>query len=48
VVLGNGKRLFESGVPPHSLMLVKTQCTTTGVILNTYRPAGSVKIATAE
>jgi dihydrofolate reductase len=40
VVLGEGKRLFEQGVPPRRLSLVATQRTTTGLLLNTYRPAG--------
>jgi dihydrofolate reductase len=40
VVLGEGKRLFESGVPPRSLTLVETRSTPKGVIINTYRPAG--------
>lgn len=43
VVLGTGKRLFEKGVPPRRLALVKTLSTTTGVLINTYRPAGRVK-----
>jgi dihydrofolate reductase len=38
VVLGTGKRLFETGVPPRRLVLVGTQSTTTGVLINTYRP----------
>jgi dihydrofolate reductase len=40
VVLGQGKRLFESGLPPHGLSLVATRSTPSGVLLNTYRPAG--------
>jgi dihydrofolate reductase len=40
VVLGEGKRLFESGVPPRGLSLVATSSTPSGVLLNTYRPAG--------
>lgn len=40
VVLGEGKRLFEKGVPPRRLSLVSTQSTSTGVLINTYRPAG--------
>ena len=40
VVLGEGKRLFEKGVPPRGLSLVATQSTSTGVVLTTYRPAG--------
>jgi dihydrofolate reductase len=40
VVLGKGKRLFESGVPPRGLSLVATRSTPKGVLVNTYRPAG--------
>jgi dihydrofolate reductase len=40
VVLGEGKRLFEKGVPPRRLSLVATRSTPSGVLLNTYRPAG--------
>jgi dihydrofolate reductase len=42
VVLGEGKRLFENGVPPRRLALVETKSTPSGVLLNTYRPAGPV------
>ncbi len=38
VVLGEGKRLFGTGVPPRSLTLVATRRTPTGVLINTYRP----------
>jgi dihydrofolate reductase len=40
VVLGQGKRLFENGLPPRGLSLVATRSTPRGVLLNTYRPAG--------
>jgi dihydrofolate reductase len=40
VVLGEGKRLFENGVPPRGLTLVKTRSTPKGVLVNTYHPAG--------
>lgn len=40
VVLGEGKRLFEQGIPPRVLSLVATRSTPRGVLLNTYRPAG--------
>ena len=40
VVLGEGRRLFENGVPPRGLALVQTQSTPRGVLVNTYRPAG--------
>ena len=39
LVLGEGKRLFESGVPPRGLTLVDSRSTTKGVIVNTYRRA---------
>ena len=40
VVLGEGKRLFENGVPPRGLSLVETRSTPKGVLITTYRPAG--------
>lgn len=42
VVLGGGKRLFENGIPADSLSLVDTKVTSTGMIINTYRPAGAL------
>lgn len=42
VVLGGGKRLFENGVPAGGLTLANTQVTSTGMIINTYRPAGAI------
>jgi dihydrofolate reductase len=40
VVLGSGKRLFGSGAVPAALALVDTKATSTGIVINTYRPAG--------
>jgi dihydrofolate reductase len=40
VVLGSGKRLFGSGAVPSALTLIDTRATSTGVVVNTYRPAG--------
>jgi dihydrofolate reductase len=40
VVLGEGKRLFEYGLPPRRLALAETRSTPMGVLLNTYRPLG--------
>jgi predicted outer membrane protein len=40
VVVGTGKRLFENGVPPRGLALTDTRKSSTGVLVNTYRPAG--------
>ena len=44
LVLGKGKRLFENGVPPRGLTLVESRRTPNGVLLNTYRPAGPVRV----
>jgi dihydrofolate reductase len=46
VVLGQGKRLFEAGVPAESLTLAKSAVSSRGVMLNTYRPAGAVAVST--
>src|SRR5437667_10345891 len=43
LVLGEGKRLFESSVPPRGLTLVETRSTPKGVLINPYRFAGPVK-----
>jgi dihydrofolate reductase len=40
VILGQGKRLFESGLPPRRFTLVGTKSTPRGVVMNTYRPEG--------
>ncbi len=48
VVLGEGKRLFENGVPPRALTLVETRSTPSGVLLNTYHPAGPVPRESAQ
>jgi len=40
VVLSKGKRLFENAVPPRRLTLVETRSTPSGVLVNTYHPAG--------
>ena len=39
VVLGEGKRLFQNGVPSRVLSLVETRSTPKGLLINTYRPA---------
>lgn len=47
VLLGNGKRLFENGVPPRTLALVDAVRTATGVLVNTYRPDGKLRVGQA-
>jgi dihydrofolate reductase len=42
VVLGRGKRLFEKGARPCALRLVASKAATTGVVMNTYVPAGDI------
>src|SRR5262249_31815252 len=44
LVHGEGKRLFENGVPPRGLALVETRSTLKGVLINTYRPAGPLPV----
>jgi dihydrofolate reductase len=46
VILGNGKRLFESGARPCALRLVASNTSTTGVVMSTYVPDGDVKTGT--
>jgi len=43
VVVGKGKRLFGEGARTAGLTLVDSKASTTGVLINTYRPAGALK-----
>jgi dihydrofolate reductase len=43
VVLGMGKRLFDSGTLPAAFTLVESQTTPAGVIVATYKRAGEVQ-----
>jgi len=45
VLLGSGKRLFSDGAAPRELALVSTKAMSSGVIMNTYRPVGSLRTA---
>ena len=42
VLLGSGERLFSDGTTPAGLKLVNSKVSTTGVVIGTYRPAGSL------
>lgn len=44
VLLGRGKRCFSDSVDPRELALVSTKATPTGVLLNTYRHVGPLRV----
>ena len=46
VVVGSGKRLFGEGTAPSGLKLVKSEVSSTGVVIGTYEPAGEIPIGT--
>jgi dihydrofolate reductase len=48
LLLGKGKRLFENGLPPRGLTLTQTRGTPTGIVLNTYHPAGSLRLGSPD
>ena len=43
VVLGQGKRLFGLRAKPFALRLVRSQVSTTGVVMSTYVPGGDIR-----
>lgn len=43
VLLGAGKRFFSDSADPRELALVSTKAGSTGVLMNTYRPVGSLR-----
>ena len=43
VVLGRGKRLFSETAKPSALRLIRSQVSTTGVVMSTYVPSGDVR-----
>jgi hypothetical protein len=45
VLLGTGKRFFAEGTPPRSFELVSTKAMPSGIVLNTYKVAGTLKIS---
>jgi len=44
VLLGTGKRFFAEGTPARSFELVSTKALPSGMILNTYKAAGPLKL----
>lgn len=43
VLLGKGKRFFSDGTSPRQLTLAGTKAVSSGVIINTYTPAGPLR-----
>ena len=43
VVLGRGKRLFSETAKPSALRLVRSQVSTTGVVMSIYVPGGDIR-----
>ncbi len=43
VLLGVGKRLFADGTPARAFELASTTSTSTGIVVNSYKPAGPLK-----
>ena len=43
VVLGRGKRLFGEAAKPSALRLVRSQVSTSGVVMSTYVPSGDIQ-----
>jgi hypothetical protein len=48
VVLGSGRRLFETGFPAAAFRLTETQFSATGAVLHVYERAGAVEYGTME
>ncbi|WP_067065432.1 dihydrofolate reductase family protein [Roseateles chitosanitabidus] len=44
VVLGSGKRLFESGAKPQALRLASSRTSASGVLMSRYVPDGEVQV----
>ena len=43
VLLGKGKRFFAEGTPPRAFELIRTKAVPSGIVINTFRPAGPLK-----
>jgi hypothetical protein len=46
LVIGSGKRLFETGLKPQGFRMTDSQVSTTGTVIATYEPAGMFKMGT--
>ena len=43
VLLGKGKRLFAEGTPPRAFAFVSTKVSPTGILVNSYKAAGTLQ-----
>jgi len=43
VLLGKGKRFFAEGTPARALELTSTKAMPSGIVINSYKPAGALK-----
>ena len=43
VLLGTGKRIFAEGTPARAFELASTKALPSGIVINTYKPAGPLK-----
>jgi dihydrofolate reductase len=43
VLLGTGKRIFAEGTPARAFELASTTATPTGIVINSYKPAGPLE-----
>jgi dihydrofolate reductase len=43
VLLGTGKRIFAEGTPARAFELASTKATPSGIVVNSYKPVGSLK-----
>ena len=46
LVIGSGKRLFETGVKPQGFAMTDSKISPTGIVFATYEPAGMFKMGT--
>jgi dihydrofolate reductase len=44
ILLGRGKRLFSDTIDARELAFVSTKVTPTGVLINTYRYVGALRV----
>ena len=48
IIIGEGKRLFEKGVPPAAFKLTESHQTPKGLMINVYHPNGELRLGNAQ